>query len=88
MKLEITPSGQACGAAVRGADLSKPMTKDTIAAVRAAWLEHQVLAFPDQKLTDEQLEAYTLNFGPLWRRPFHRTDSRPPAHHRSEAHGG
>jgi taurine dioxygenase len=70
MKLDITPSGQACGAAVRGVDLSKPMTKDTIAAIRAAWLEHQVLAFPDQKLTDDQLEAYTLAFGPFGEDPF------------------
>lgn len=70
MKLDITPSGQACGAAVRGADLSKPMTKETIAAVRAAWLEHQVLAFPDQELTDDQLAAYTLNFGPFGEDPF------------------
>lgn len=70
MKLDITPSGQACGATVRGVDLSKPMTKDILAAVRAAWLEHQVLAFPDQKLTDDQLEAYTLNFGPFGEDPF------------------
>jgi taurine dioxygenase len=70
MKLDITPSGQSCGAAVRGLDLSKPMTKDILAAVRAAWLEHQVLAFPDQKLTDDQLEAYTLNFGPFGEDPF------------------
>jgi hypothetical protein len=27
MKLDITPSGQACGASVRGVDLSKPLTK-------------------------------------------------------------
>ena len=52
MKLDITPSGQSCGASVRGVDLSKPLTKAAAAAIRAAWLEHQVLAFPDQKLTD------------------------------------
>lgn len=70
MKLEITPSGQACGATVRGVDLSKPLSKETVAAIRAAWLEHQVLAFPDQKLTDEQLEDFTLNFGPFGEDPF------------------
>ena len=70
MKLEITPSGQACGASVRGVDLSKPLSKETVAAIRAAWLEHQVLAFPDQKLTDEQLEDFTLNFGPFGEDPF------------------
>jgi taurine dioxygenase len=70
MKLEVTPSGQACGASVRGVDLSKPLPKETAAAIRAAWLEHQVLAFPDQKLTDDQLEAFTLNFGPFGEDPF------------------
>lgn len=70
MKLDITPSGQACGAAVRGVDLSKPLAKEAVAAIRAAWLEHQVLAFPDQNLTDEQLEDFTLHFGPFGEDPF------------------
>lgn len=70
MKLDITPSGQACGAHVRGIDLSKPLTKEAAAAIREAWLTHQVLAFPDQKLTDDQLEAFTLNFGPFGEDPF------------------
>ncbi len=70
MKLDITPSGQACGATVCGVDLSKPLAKEAVAAIRAAWLEHQVLAFPDQKLTDEQLEDFTLNFGPFGEDPF------------------
>ncbi len=70
MTLKITPSGQACGAAIRGVDLSKPLSKETAAEIRAAWLEHQVLAFPDQTLTDDQLEAYTLAFGPFGHDPF------------------
>lgn len=70
MKVDITPSGQACGATVRGVDLSKPLAKEAVAAIRAAWLEHQVLAFPDQRLTDEQLEDFTLNFGPFGEDPF------------------
>jgi taurine dioxygenase len=70
MKLDITPSGQACGAIVRGVDLSKPLAKEAAGAIRAAWLEHQVLAFPDQKLTDEQLEDFTLQFGPFGEDPF------------------
>jgi len=70
MKLDITPSGQACGATVRGVDLSKPLAKEAAGAIRAAWLEHQVLAFPDQKLTDEQLEDFTLQFGPFGEDPF------------------
>ncbi|MFN3910738.1 TauD/TfdA dioxygenase family protein [Hyphomonas sp.] len=70
MSLTVTPSGQACGATVRGVDLSRPLGADTVAAIRSAWLAHQVLAFPDQTLTDDQLESYTLNFGPFGDDPF------------------
>lgn len=70
MTLLITPSGQACGATVRGADLTSPLDDDTVAAIRAAWLEHRVLAFPDQAMTDDDLERYTLQFGPFGVDPF------------------
>lgn len=70
MSLTVTPSGQACGATVRGVDLSRPLGADAVAAIRSAWLAHQVLAFPDQTLTDDQLESYTLNFGPFGDDPF------------------
>ena len=43
MSLEITPSGQACGATVRGVDLTHPLDKETIAEIRKAWLDYQVL---------------------------------------------
>ncbi|WP_440959850.1 TauD/TfdA dioxygenase family protein [Oceanicaulis sp. LC35] len=61
--IEVTPSGGPCGADVRGADLSKPLSDSEIADIHAAWLEHHVLAFPDQKLDDDQLEAFSLQFG-------------------------
>lgn len=67
--MEITPSGQACGATVRGVDLGA-LDDATVAAIRAAWLDHKVLAFPDQDLSDDDLEAFTLRFGPFGRDPF------------------
>ena len=60
MGIEVRPSGQACGATVTGVDLSRPLDDDTIAEIRAAWLEHHVLAFPDQSMTDDDLERFTL----------------------------
>jgi len=68
--LEVTPSGQALGATVRGVDLTKPLAADVVAAIRDAWLTHHVLAFPDQNMTDDDLEAFTLNFGPFGNDPF------------------
>jgi taurine dioxygenase len=70
MKLEVTPSGQACGATVRGVDLTRPLDAQTLAAVRAAWLEHHVLAFPDQPMSDDDLERFTLYFGGFGDDPF------------------
>ncbi|MEI7932982.1 MAG: TauD/TfdA family dioxygenase, partial [Alphaproteobacteria bacterium] len=68
--LTIEPSGQACGARVTGADLTKPLSADLAAEIRAAWLEHHVLAFPDQTLTDDDLERFTLAFGGFGEDPF------------------
>ena len=41
-----------------------------IAEIRAVWLEHHVLAFPAQSLTDDDLERFTLYFGPFGDDPF------------------
>jgi alpha-ketoglutarate-dependent taurine dioxygenase len=70
MTLEITPTGQACGAEVRGVDLTAQLDAATIAAIRAAWLDYQVLSFPDQKMSDTDLERFTLYFGPFGDDPF------------------
>ena len=70
MALEITPSGRACGAEVRGVDLSRPLERETVAAIRDAWLTHHVLAFPDQELSDDDLERFTLCFGPFGDDPY------------------
>jgi taurine dioxygenase len=68
--ISITPSGQACGASVNGVDQSKPLTPQDIAEIRAAWLEHHVLAFPDQPLSDDDLERFTTYFGAFGDDPF------------------
>lgn len=70
MTIEVTPSGQACGATVRGIDLSQPLDDATVADVRTAWLEHHVLSFPDQGIDDDDLERFTLAFGPFGDDPY------------------
>lgn len=70
MAIEIVPSGEACGATVTGVDLSRPLAAGDVALIRAAWLEHHVLAFPDQRLSDDDLERFTLAFGPFGEDPF------------------
>jgi len=70
MTLTITPSGQACGAHVTGVDLTQPLDPATIAAIRAAWLDHHVLAFADQAMSDDNLERFTGYFGGFGDDPF------------------
>lgn len=68
--MQVTPTGQACGARITGIDLTQPLAADTIAAIRSAWLEHHVLAFPDQQLTDEDLVRITNYFGNVGDDPY------------------
>lgn len=70
MALRVEPSGQACGARVTGVDLKAVLDSQTVAAIRAAWLDHHVLAFPDQHLNDDELERFTLCFGEFGDDPF------------------
>jgi len=66
----IEPSGQTSGALIRGLDLSRPVDAPTVVALRATWLEHQVIAFPDQQLTIDQLEKVAAMFGPFGDDPY------------------
>lgn len=70
MPLRVEPSGGACGARVTGLDLSKPLDQEAIAAIRRVWLEHHVLAFPDQSMDDDDLERFTCCFGGFGDDPF------------------
>ena len=63
--VEITKIGEALGAEIRGVDLSQPIAPELFARIRAAWLEHMVLRWRRQKLTDPQLLAFSRNFGEL-----------------------
>ena len=70
MSLKVTPSGGPCGASVEGVDLRQPIGADLAAELRAAWLDHQVLAFPDQAIDDDGLERFALAFGEFGEDPF------------------
>lgn len=66
----VTPTGAACGAVIDGVNLAAPLSEQTVAQVRAAWLEHKVLVFPDQDMTDADLERFALYFGDFGHDPF------------------
>jgi taurine dioxygenase len=68
LRVEAQPSG--FGAEVAGLDLTRPLSKDALAEVKAAWARHAVVAFPDQPLSLDQLEAFTQAIGPFGEDPF------------------
>ena len=58
------------GAEVTGINLSNDFTESQIADIREIWLQYHVLSFPNQQLTDDDLERFTLYFGPFGDDPF------------------
>ena len=55
----------ALGAEVVGIDLAQPLDAATVTRVRDAFQEYHLLCFRDQHLTDDELMAFSLQFGPL-----------------------
>ena len=70
MTLTVQASGDSCGATITGVRLNEPLSADLLAAIRAHWLEHKVVAFPDQQLTPEQLVSFSEQFGAIGEDPF------------------
>ena len=53
----------ALGARIHGVDMRRPMDAATFRAVHDAWMEHLVVVFPDQHITDDEHIAFTRHFG-------------------------
>jgi alpha-ketoglutarate-dependent 2,4-dichlorophenoxyacetate dioxygenase len=67
MSLTILPVTPTFAAEVGDLDLSIPLVRDDLAAVRAAFATYAVLIFPAQQLTAEQHLAFASKFGSLER---------------------
>ena len=79
--IEVTPLSRACGAEIRGVDLTKPLSDSTVQAIKHAWGEHLVLVFRGQHITQEQQLAFAADFGELG------TRKKAPESLRSRAEG-
>ena len=71
MPIELAPLEAALGVRVFGIDLSRPLSDSDFETVHAAWLDHQVLIFPDQKMDDEDQVRFSQMFGDLPDRAVH-----------------
>ena len=70
MAIEVTPNPDGFGASVSGTQLSEPLTQESVEQIRAAWLTHQVLSFPDQPLSHAALERFCGQFGEFGNDPY------------------
>jgi taurine dioxygenase len=68
--LDIRPLSGALGAEILGIDLAHDLGDETLAAIRAAWLEHLVIFFRDQQLAPAQFLALASRFGAPIEYPF------------------
>jgi taurine dioxygenase len=62
---EVVPLDAPLGAEVRGLDVSQQLSADAVAALSEAWQKHLVLVLRGQRLDDDQLLAFSRNFGEL-----------------------
>ena len=60
---EVVPLSQHIGAEIRGLDMSKPLDSATVKAIYQTWLDHTVIIFRGQKLTQEDHLHATSYFG-------------------------
>ena len=68
--IEVRRVAGALGAEIGGVDLSEDLPDATIAEIRAALVEHQVIFFRDQSLTPAQQVRFGRRFGPLNIHPY------------------
>jgi len=68
--IKVIPSGEACGATVKGINLTEHLDTNAINRIKHAWWQHHVLAFPDQRLDTRDLERISQYFGVFGPEPF------------------
>lgn len=68
--IQVRPQTSGFGAEIVGLDLRRPLAEPVLTELKAAWARHGVLAFPDQPLDLDQLEAFTLAIGPFGHDPY------------------
>src|SRR5499426_1063373 len=64
-KLEVVPMTKHIGAEIRGLDLREKPDDATVSAIYQAWLDHLVIVFPGQKLSQEDFVRATGFFGDI-----------------------
>ena len=64
-RIEVKRRHPLIGSEIRGVDLAKALDRDTLERLDEIWMEHLMLVFPQQPISDEQHIAFGRNFGQL-----------------------
>ena len=65
MDIQVTPLSPACGAEVKGVDLTKPLSKEAVQTIQNAWDKHLVLVFRGQQVSQDDQLRFASYFGDL-----------------------
>ena len=65
LDIKVTPLSPACGAEISGVDLTKPLSREDVEAIKEAWAKHLVLVFRGQKLSQDDQLRFASYFGDL-----------------------
>jgi len=68
LEIQVAPLSPACGARISGVDLTRPLSAETVQAIRDAWNKHIVLVFRGQQLSQDDQLRLTSYFGHLGER--------------------
>jgi len=78
MKYETPKNSAQLGVEIRELNLSESFSIEEIKKIRQVWLDYGVAVFPDQKLSHEQFEKFSLLFGNFGDDPYLKSlDERP-----------
>ena len=78
MKYETPNNSAQLGVEINELNLSETFSSEEIKKIRQVWLDYGVAVFPDQKLSHEQFEKFSLLFGSFGDDPYLKSlDERP-----------
>ena len=61
----IVPISQVMGAEIESVDLSAPVAEEVFLRIRAAFIQHKLLVFRNQRLSGAGIQAFAERFGPI-----------------------
>jgi taurine dioxygenase len=67
--VSLRPTGSALGATALDLDVSKPLSAEQVLTLKRGLLEHHILIFKNQDLTEGQLKAFAQYFGSVFAPP-------------------